>query len=95
MYAIRQHEFGPPSVLRYEEVPDPVPVEGEVRIRVGAAGVHLLDTAIRSGVGGGPFPLPELPMTPGREVAGVVDALGDGVDPARARERVEIGRAHV
>ncbi|MPZ80518.1 MAG: zinc-binding dehydrogenase [Actinophytocola sp.] len=88
MHAIRQHEFGPPSTLRYEEVPDPVPAAEQVRIRVGAAGVHLLDTAIRSGVGGGPFPLPALPMTPGREVAGVVDALGDGVDPAWLGKRV-------
>ncbi|MET0685269.1 MAG: zinc-binding dehydrogenase [Solirubrobacteraceae bacterium] len=82
MHAIRQHEFGPPGVLRLEEVPDPGPGPGQVRIAVAAAGVHLLDTSIRAGRSGGPFPLPELPMTPGREVAGVVDAVGEGVDPA-------------
>jgi len=82
MHAIRQHEFGPPGVLRLEEVPDPGPGPGQVRIAVAAAGVHLLDTTIRAGRSGGPFPLPELPMTPGREVAGVVDAVGEGVDPA-------------
>jgi len=82
MHAIRQHEFGPPDVLRLEELPDPEPGTGRVRIAVAAAGVHLLDTSIRAGASGGPFPLPDLPMTPGREVAGVVDAVGEGVDPA-------------
>src|SRR4051794_4976053 len=79
MYAIRQEEFGPAENLRYQEVDDPLPGEGQVRIKVEAAGVHLLDTSIRSGESGGPYGLPELPMTPGREVAGVVDALGAGV----------------
>ncbi|HEU5475384.1 MAG TPA: zinc-binding dehydrogenase [Actinophytocola sp.] len=79
MHAIQQHEFGPAENLRYERVADPVPGPGQVRIAVGAAGIHLLDTTIRKGVEGGPFPLPTLPMIPGREVAGVVDALGDGV----------------
>lgn len=45
-----------------------------------AAGVHVLDLSIRAGLAGGPFPLPDLPMTPGREVAGVVDAVGADVD---------------
>jgi NADPH2:quinone reductase len=80
MHAIRQHEFGSPEALRYEQVPDPVPPDGYVRIVVEAAGVHLLDTSIRQGTSGGPFPLPDLPMTPGREVAGVVDAIGPNVD---------------
>lgn len=82
MHAIRQYEFGPATTLRHEEVPDPVPGAGQVRIAVAASGVHLIDTTIRAGAAGLPFPLPELPMTPGREVAGTVDALGDGVDPA-------------
>ena len=80
MHVIRQHEFGPPETLMYEEVADPVPADGQVRIAVEAAGVHLLDTTIRRGESGGPFPLPDLPMTPGREVAGRVEALGPGVD---------------
>lgn len=80
MHAIRQYEFGGPEVLRWEESADPVARPGQVRVRVEAAGVHLLDTGIRRGETGGPFPLPELPMTPGREVAGVVDAVGEGVD---------------
>jgi NADPH2:quinone reductase len=80
MHAIRQYAFGPPENLVYEEVDDPEPADGQARIAVEAAGVHLLDTTIRSGASGGPFPLPDLPMTPGREVAGRVDAVGPGVD---------------
>ncbi|MDX3803646.1 zinc-binding dehydrogenase, partial [Streptomyces sp. AK04-3B] len=77
MHAIRLHAFGPADNLRYEEVDDPVPGPGQVRIAVEAAGVHLLDTALREGVQG-PAPLPAtLPTVPGREVAGVVDALGE------------------
>jgi NADPH2:quinone reductase len=88
MYAIRQHEFGPAETLRYEEVPDPSPGADQVRIAVASAGIHLLDTRIRDGTSGGPFPLPDLPMTPGREVAGVVDAVGDGVSPDWLGKRV-------
>jgi NADPH:quinone reductase len=76
MRAIRQYEFGPAENLRYEQVADPVPAQGQVRIAVEAAGVHFIDTVIRRGVRLGPIPLPGLPMTPGREVAGTVDAVG-------------------
>ncbi|MGH9213337.1 MAG: zinc-binding dehydrogenase [Acidimicrobiales bacterium] len=82
MLAIRQHEFGPPENLLYEELPDLVPGEGQARIAVESSGVHLIDTAIRRGLRSGPFPVPDLPMTPGREVAGTIDAVGPGVDPA-------------
>jgi NADPH2:quinone reductase len=88
VHAIRQHEFGPAESLIYEEVADPAPVEDQVRIAVEAAGVHLLDTMIRKGQSGGPFPLPDLPMIPGREVAGRVDAVGPGVDEAWLGRRV-------
>lgn len=88
MHAIRQHEFGPASALRYEMVDDPAPAAGQVRIAVAAAGVHLLDTKIRAGERMGPMPLPELPMTPGREVAGVVDQLGPDVDRTWLGRRV-------
>ncbi|MFI8189606.1 zinc-binding dehydrogenase [Streptomyces sp. NPDC085946] len=78
MYAIRLHAFGPAENLVHERVEDPRPGPGQVRVAVRAAGVHLLDTALREGVRG-PLPeLPALPTVPGREVAGVVDALGDG-----------------
>ena len=88
MHAIRLHAFGPPENLTYEAVDDPRPGPGEVRIAVAAAGVHLLDTAIRAGRSGGPFPLPDLPQIPGREVAGVVDALGPDVAPEWLGRRV-------
>ncbi|MEU6626077.1 zinc-binding dehydrogenase [Streptomyces litmocidini] len=88
MHAIRLHAFGPAENLTYEETPDPVPGPGQVRVRVAAAGVHLLDTALREGATG-PFPAPAaLPTIPGREVAGTVDALGEGTDPAWLGRRV-------
>ncbi|MDX3313110.1 zinc-binding dehydrogenase [Streptomyces sp. NPDC054884] len=77
MHAIRLHTYGPADNLHYEEVDDPTPGPGQVRIAVQAAGVHLLDTALREGYPG-PAPLPAtLPTIPGREVAGIVDALGE------------------
>lgn len=88
MYAIRQYEFGGPEQLRYEEVPDPEPGPGQLRIRVQASGVHLIDTVVRAGSDGAPGPRPQLPMTPGREVAGVVDALGPDVEPKWFGRRV-------
>ncbi len=80
MHAIRQYVFGPPENLQYEEVADPHPAAGQVRIAARACGVHLVDTILRAGQGGGHFQLPDLPMTPGREVAGIIDEVGDGVD---------------
>jgi NADPH2:quinone reductase len=88
MQAIRHDRFGPPEVLHPHELPDPHPGPEQVRIAVEASGVHLVDTSIRQGRSGGPFPLPTLPTTPGREVAGVVDELGDGVDASVLGQRV-------
>jgi NADPH2:quinone reductase len=88
MHAIRLHAFGPAENLRYEEVPDLHPGPGQVRIAVGAAGVHFVDTNIRAGDEDVPFPHPELPTIPGREVAGVVDELGEGVDRSWQGRRV-------
>ncbi|MCX5449772.1 zinc-binding dehydrogenase [Streptomyces nigrescens] len=88
MHAIRLHTFGPAENLRHETAEDPRPGPGEVRIAVAAAGVHLLDTALREGRTGGPAPLPELPTVPGREVAGTVEALGEGTDPDWLGRRV-------
>ncbi|MEV7414607.1 zinc-binding dehydrogenase [Streptomyces sp. NPDC089919] len=88
MHAVRLHAFGPAENLSYEKAEDPVPGPGQVRIAVAAAGVHLLDTAVREGHQG-PLPaLPELPTVPGREVAGTVDALGAGTDPGWLGKRV-------
>ncbi|MFD9464864.1 zinc-binding dehydrogenase [Streptomyces sp. NPDC060027] len=80
MYAIRLHAFGPAENLVHERTEDPEPGPGQVRIAVAAAGVHLLDTALREGMRGGPAPAPAaLPTIPGREVAGTVESLGEGV----------------
>jgi NADPH:quinone reductase len=88
MRAVRLHAFGPAENLRYEAVDDPEPGSGQVRIAVAAAGVHLIDTTIRAGERMGPYPLPELPAIPGREVAGVVDAVGPEVDERWLGRRV-------
>ncbi|CAM5473985.1 2-haloacrylate reductase [Streptomyces rochei] len=82
MRAIRLHTFGPAENLTLDEVDDPRPGPGQVSIAVRAAGVHLLDTALREGFRGPSPELPALPTVPGREVAGVVDGLGEGT-PAR------------
>ncbi|MFF9626345.1 zinc-binding dehydrogenase [Streptomyces griseosporeus] len=82
MRAIRLHAFGPAENLTHEETDAPRPGPGQVRIKVAAAGVHLLDTALREGIRGPAPELPALPTIPGREVAGTVDALGEGTDPA-------------
>ncbi|AVH58012.1 MULTISPECIES: zinc-binding dehydrogenase [Streptomyces] len=79
MHAIRLHAFGPAENLTYEKAEDPEPGPGQVRIAVAAAGVHLLDAALREGTQG-PAPAPtSLPTIPGREVSGTVESLGEGV----------------
>jgi NADPH2:quinone reductase len=65
-----------------------VPGDDEVRIAVRASGVHLIDTKLRAGIKMGPLPLPDLPAIPGREVAGVVDGVGPGVDDRWVGRRV-------
>ena len=78
MKAVRFHEFGDPDVLRYEDVDRPAPGAGEVRLRVAATSFNQVDGGIRGGYLQDPFPV-TLPHTPGIDVAGTVDALGDGV----------------
>lgn len=78
MKAIRFHEHGGPEVLRYEDVPDPVPGSGQVLLRVLAAGVNYADASRRKGGTSYPRPTP-LPFSPGSEVVGIVEKLGDGV----------------
>ncbi|GHK02817.1 oxidoreductase [Streptomyces sp. Y2F8-2] len=88
MHAIRLHAFGPAENLTLEKVEDPEPGPGQVRVAVAAAGVHLLDTALREGeTGPAPGPAP-LPTIPGREVAGTVESLGEGVDARWLGRRV-------
>ncbi|MGW4793297.1 zinc-binding dehydrogenase [Nonomuraea sp. NPDC004297] len=83
MHAAVLHAFGSAENLRYETVPDPEPGPGQVRIAVKAAGVHLVETAMRTGLASDTLPpLPTLPAIFGSEVAGRVDAVGPEVDPA-------------
>ncbi|MFG2649715.1 zinc-binding dehydrogenase [Streptomyces sp. NPDC048436] len=83
MRAVVLHEFGPAENLTYETLPDPVVGPGQVRIAVRAAGVHFVETVMRQGQASDMAPpLPELPSVFGGEVAGVVDAVGPGVDSA-------------
>jgi NADPH2:quinone reductase len=85
MKAIRVREFGPPEVMRLEEVPDPVPGPGQVLVRIRAAGVNPVETYIRSGA----YPRrPPFPYTPGNDAAGVVEVVGTGVRGIAAGDRV-------
>ncbi|GAB4080693.1 NADP-dependent oxidoreductase [Modestobacter muralis] len=76
MKAVRFHEVGGPEVLRYEDVDQPTPGAGEVRVRVAASAFNAADNGMR----GGFLPIPVvLPHVPGYDVSGTVDALGEGV----------------
>jgi NADPH2:quinone reductase len=82
-HAIRFHETGGPEVLRWEEVPVETPGPGQVRLRHEAVGLNFADTYFRSGL----YPVP-LPAGMGVEAAGVVEAVGAGVDQVRVGDRV-------
>ncbi|QWF84594.1 NADP-dependent oxidoreductase [Amycolatopsis sp. CA-230715] len=77
MQAIQFTEFGGPDVLKLADLPVPEPGKGQVRIAVRAAGVNPLDTKLRSGAMAAMMGL-EPPHVPGFDVAGVVDAVGEG-----------------
>ena len=85
MKAIRIHEDGGPEVLRYEDVPDPVAGPGAVLVELRAAGLNHLDVWVRKGL-----PSVPKPRILGADGAGVVAALGDGVDAFALGERVVI-----
>jgi NADPH:quinone reductase-like Zn-dependent oxidoreductase len=78
MKAIVLHEYGAPSKLKLEEVPDPQPGPGEVLVRVAAASINPIDFKLRSGVLQDYYPL-ELPEILGRDLSGTVRAIGEGV----------------
>jgi NADPH2:quinone reductase len=85
-HAIRIHQTGGPEVLQWEEVEIGDPAPGEVRLRQEAAGLNFIDVYHRSGL----YPQP-LPFTPGVEGAGVVEAVGDGVNGLNPGDRVAYG----
>ena len=87
MKAVRFHEYGGPDVLRYEDVAVPEPGAGQVRLRVAATSFNGVDANIRGGGMQGPIPV-VLPHTPGIDVAGTVDALGEGVSDVAVGDAV-------
>lgn len=95
-HAIVVTDYGPPSVLQWQPVPLPEPGAGEIRVAVRAAGVGPTDLAIRAGHLQGAFPLEPGAGVLGFEAAGVVDAIGDGVDGvALGDEVVAVLQAHL
>ena len=88
MRAIRFHETGGPEKLHFETLPDPVPGDGQLALRVEAVGVNFIDTYHRRGL----YPVP-LPRVLGSEVAGTVSAVGPGVKAFKPGDRVVTWRA--
>jgi NADPH:quinone reductase len=85
MKAVVVEHFGGPEVLQARSVPMPVPGAGEVRVRLMATGVNPVETYIRAGAYGA---APSLPYVPGNDGAGIVDAVGAGVENVQVGERV-------
>jgi amino acid transporter len=87
MKAIVIHQFGAPDVMKYEDLPDPQPRHGEIRIAVHAATVNrVLDVAVRRGEQAQRGV--ELPLIPGVDCAGIIDAIGPGVTKWKVGDRV-------
>jgi NADPH:quinone reductase-like Zn-dependent oxidoreductase len=87
MRAIQFDRFGGTEVLHEADVEIPRPGPGQVRVRVRAAGLNALDGKIRSGALESLFST-SFPAVPGGELAGVVDALGEGVQDVRVGDDV-------
>ena len=87
MKAIIFRKYGPPDVLRYEDVPDPIPRFGEIRVKIHAATVNrVLDVSLRRG--GETQRGAILPCIPGVDCAGIVDDVGPGVTRWEIGDRV-------
>ncbi len=82
--AIRIHRQGGADEMVWEDVALGAPGDGEIRIRHAAVGLNFIDVYHRSGL----YPLPDLPVTLGLEAAGVVEAVGPGVDDIAEGDRV-------
>jgi NADPH:quinone reductase len=85
MRAVRFHEYGDESVLRVDDVEQPTPTAGQVRVRVCAASVNPVDTKLREGM---LEPTAGLPHVAGVDLAGVVDAVGDSVTEFETGDQV-------
>lgn len=82
--AIVIHATGGPEVLHYEERAVDAPAAGQVRVRHTAIGLNYIDVYFRNGLYQGPV----LPFVPGMEAAGVVQAVGDGVESLEVGDRI-------
>jgi NADPH2:quinone reductase len=82
-HAIRIQEAGGPEVLNWEDIEVGEPGPGQARLRQEAAGLNFIDVYHRTGL----YPQP-LPFTPGVEGAGIVEAVGEGVDNLKPGDRV-------
>src|ERR1700739_569064 len=87
MKAVQLSRFGDPDVLNIIELPIPPPGPGEALIRIRAAGINFFETLVRQNRYA---VTPQLPIVPGVELAGVVEALGEGVDPDLIGTRVAV-----
>jgi NADPH:quinone reductase-like Zn-dependent oxidoreductase len=87
MKAIIVHEYGGPEVLKYEEVPRPEPKDDQILVRVIAAGVNPVDGMIRSGLFA-KYEKDVFPMTPGADIAGVVEKVGSKITKFKAGDPV-------
>jgi len=87
MKAVVLHEYGPPSKLKYEDFPDPKPGPGEVLVAVRASSLNPIDWKMRSGAAKAHFPV-SFPGILGRDVAGIVRELGEGVKDFAIGDRV-------
>jgi len=87
MKAVVLHEYGKPSLLKWEDFADPKPAKGEVLVRVQAASVNPVDVKMRSGAAVSRFPV-TFPGVLGRDFAGVVRELGEGVEGFAVGDRV-------
>lgn len=85
MRSIVVHEYGPPDVMQLEDVPVPEPASGQVLVRIEAAGVNPVDTYLRSG---NHAHAPKLPYTPGKDGAGTVEKIGEGITKFTVGDRV-------
>src|SRR6516225_12343351 len=79
--------FGGPDVLKYGDLPDPVPAVGEVLVNVAAASVNAADWKFRSGQYAR-HSNAHFPLIPGRDFSGSVSALGSGVDDLKIGDAV-------
>jgi len=87
MKAVVLHEYGPAKNLKYEDFEDPKPGTGEVLVRVQAVSLNPIDWKMRSGSAKERFPV-EFPAILGRDLAGIVRELGEGVTNFKEGDRV-------